>query len=140
MKTVPDQQFLHQADSNNGQPDLLAEHGQGAGESRPETSPLLIELECEEEESCTEELCPAHGPRHGLSVYGVDGEQERGDEAGGGTDVVAAHQVVEEAHQHVQLQVDQVEAQGREAVQQVIQSEGEDAEWSVGFVGLLLVH
>ena len=51
-----------------------------------------------------------------LGVDGVHGEQERGEKTGGGTDVVADDHVVEEAHQHVELQVDQVVAQGGEAV------------------------
>ena len=41
---------------------------------------------------------------------GVDGEHEGGEKAGVGTDVVAGDHIVEEAHQHVQLEVHQVVA------------------------------
>ena len=75
-----------------------------------------------------------------LGVDGVDSEHEGGEKTSGGTDVVTGHNMVEEAHHHVELEVDQVVAQGREAVKEVVQSERENAERSVGFVRLLLVH
>ena len=75
-----------------------------------------------------------------LCVDGGDSEHEGGEKTSGGTDVVTGHHTVEEAHHHVELEVDQVVAQGREAVKEVVQSERENAERSVGFVRLFLVH
>ena len=70
----------------------------------------------------------------------MDGEHDGGEKTGVGTDIVTGHQVVEEADQHVKLEVDEVVAQGGETVEEVVQSEGENAQRSVGFVRLLLLH
>ena len=59
---------------------------------------------------------------------------------GVGADVVTRHHTEQQGRHHVQLEVDQVVAQGGQAVKKVVESEGENTERSVGLVGLLGLH
>ena len=48
--------------------------------------------------------------------------------------------MVEEGDTGVEDDIDQVVAQGLELVQEIVEAEGEDSEWSVRLVTLLLLH
>jgi len=101
---------------------------------------LGVAQQGQKEEDGAEQFSSTHDSSHSLSVDGVEGEEESGDEAGSGADIQGGGEVEEEGHQGVEEEVGEVVAEGREAVEEIVQAIGEDAEGAVGFVRLLLGH
>ena len=95
---------MDHADGDDGDALLLAEHGEtdeegGEHHTSPADGglpghPAVLEDHHQEEDG-GEELGPAHHPRHGLRVDGVDGEEEGG-QGGREPGEEAARQVVVE--------------------------------------------
>lgn len=69
---------------------------------------------------------------------GVDGEQQRGHQAGGPVHQQAAEAQEQDAHGHVEKDVKQMVGGWTQLTQQVVQAKGEHSERPVGFMTPLL--
>lgn len=75
---------------------------------------------------------------HSLGVDRMDGEQQRGHQAGGPVHQQAAEAQEEDAHGHVKNHIEQMVGGWTQLAQQVVQAKGEHSEWPVGFMTPLL--
>ena len=131
---------MNVAETDDGDPDLFAHHGQEGGQGGQQEAALVVKVKGEEEEDGAEELGPTHGPCDGLSVYRVNSEQEGGDKAGVWPDIVTADLVEQDRDNDVEEEVEEMIAKRLEAMEDVIEPKREDAQRSVGLMRLLLGH
>jgi len=101
---------------------------------------LGVAEEGEKKEDGAEQFSSTHHPGHCLRVDGVEGEEEGCGEAGPGTNVEGGCGVEEKSDNGVEQEVGEVVAKRREAVNEIVEAIGENAEGAVGFVRLLFCH